>query len=161
MWICTLAIQIWGFFSFGGNFPQNYFFHIHLYRDPLSATPPKLSIGLSWNLIVPWDVNMFTSYCNLFCFLLGGVPLTISYTYIYQHPLYLAPPKIIHHILITPFWFLHFDVGICGIIYILLMFYISNGKQLNFHSVSFHNSGGEFVFDIFLVIQLKTDNIIL
>ena len=29
--ICALAILIWGFLNFGGNFHQNHFFHIHKY----------------------------------------------------------------------------------------------------------------------------------
>ena len=36
------------------------------------------------------------------------------------------------------------------------MFNISNGKQLNLHSVSFNNVGGAFVsFDTFLVFTLQ------
>ena len=56
------------------------------------------------------------------------------------------------NILLTNFRFLHFDVGICSILYTLGMFYIYYGKQLKHHSVSFYNVEGAFVsFDTFLV----------
>ena len=44
-------------------------------------------------------------------------------------------------ILMTHFWFFFLMWGICSIFLILGIFHISNGKQLNFHSVWFDNVG--------------------
>ena len=109
----------------GGGFPPKTIFHIHrpIYWSPLSATPPKLSIGLSWNLA---GLFLGVWICAL-AILFGGF-----LTFWGKFPL-------------TYFWFLHFDLGVWNIWFIIGMFYISNWKQLNFHSVSYDNVGWAFV----------------